>query len=280
LGDRLLDEPIRLDAKELARQCLQLPLTSYIHAHAGRPAVCCGGGPSLREQLERAPPDAVYLSANAHGFKVRNCDYAVAVDNDIGGVKAERVLRPLAPVISPRRWADVRMFTQPVVQSGILAGLVARALGCTPIVFAGMDLYADPRGTYLDDPKADSSGLRIPLEDHRNRWRTLLEKFPGPYRTLGGPLEELMPRFDPLEPVAPPIAAETLMRELCGTIVRFRKQHYIGPFLYAAGQIAELGKNEAHLLKTGRTVELLGRGHENTFRMACQPGRRRAAAAD
>jgi hypothetical protein len=84
--------------------------------------------------------------------------------------------------------------------SGVVAAWVAWVMGCAPILLAGMDCY---RGAcYWHAPKAQSTGQHLQLSNHMVKWQTLAMKCPrAMLRSMGGPLSDVFPAFDPTEPV-------------------------------------------------------------------------------
>lgn len=194
------------------------PLSDFIHAHYGRPALVIGGGMSAPKEIVRAPADCVVFSANQHGCILRPCDYAVACD-EWGGTRNKKAKWPDgsmrgirewgAPIISVRRAdADIRIFEKPKeLHSGEVAAWVAWIMGCAPIFAAGMDCYLG--GTYFHDPKADSTGRHVQESNHVGRWRYLPIHAPDiMLRMLGAnPVTRagVFPVYDPLEPVRPPV---------------------------------------------------------------------------
>lgn len=167
----------------------------------GRPAVVIGGGPSAPEDLARLGSDeagAIYVSSNDHGYRLRPCHFACAVDD------LEARLRTAPAVIVARKdWADVRPVNFPRNNSGRLAAWLARLLGCAPIYLVGMDCYGGE--TYFHAPDAVSCGSLQPVRQHVAEWATFFRAWPGDYRALSGPLSELVPYRSALEEPGRPV---------------------------------------------------------------------------
>lgn len=221
--------------------------------HAGRPALVMGGGESLPKQAARAPEGCVYISANQHGCLLRACDYIVVCDDKpraqfIGAGGQMVTIKSFGvPVISPRpSIAEYLMPKAPHNNSGVTAAWAAWVLGCAPILLAGMDCY---RGAvYWHAPKAQSTGQHLQLSNHLVKWRTLASKFPQMMlRSMGGPLADVFPAYDPAEPVtgAPPGPDEFDAHKVM--IVRAWRR-------FRPGQIVELTKAELAEAKRFRAI--------------------------
>lgn len=198
-----------------------MSLRPYVHRHVGRPAVCIGGGPSAPwvYLFGGVPAEPVVFSANDHGYRLGlPVDYVAACDDGMG-----EVCRPYGkPIISPKRWADIRDIHRVDNNSGRLAVYAAWVMGCAPIVLVGMDCYDGP--TYFDRPHANSAGLRRTPEQHADRWQQLVEKMPGAMiRATAGPLLKRFPRFDPEEPVEHISPAEVIEPRVAGERIRFTR---------------------------------------------------------
>lgn len=221
------------------------PLSDLALKYCGRAAVIIGGGMSLPEQIKLAPAGAVHLGANEHACKLGiRCDYIVCVDEVQEKVKPWGV-----PIISNRRWADYRMFKQPVTNSGACAAFCAWVMGCAPIVLVGMDCYVG--GTYCHDPKARSSGNAVSLQGHLGRWERLKGMLPrAAIRSAGGPTQGVFPAYNPAETAFTiPTVAEVL-RQCSGVLVDITKRIEFGPHVYAAGERAvELSEAEVRHAK-------------------------------
>lgn len=163
-----------------------------------------GGGPSLPEQMIRVPGAAVRVSANEHGAKFGTVDYVVGVDRH---VLKEKGLRDYgAPIIAPHGWADYRIAKQHHPSAGITAAWALWAMGCAPVLLAGMDLYVDSDvfGVYWHDANAKSTGTTTKLGRHVDRWLGLRAACGGvrsPFRALGEPLLAFFPAYDATESV-------------------------------------------------------------------------------
>jgi hypothetical protein len=157
--------------------------------HRGRVAVVIGGAPSRLTEIAQCPEDAVYLSAKDHGCKQRRCDYIASLEN------VEARLRPYGvPIISRRPWADIRVDEKRLPNSAALGAWWLWTQGCVPIIIIGVECYQG--GTYADNPKAKSAGRTRPLAWHLEIWSRLKTVAPGgDFRTVGGPLLALFPRW-------------------------------------------------------------------------------------
>lgn len=228
---------------------------------------------SLPAAMQRAPsPDeAIYISANHHGVKYWPCRYIVHLDDN------EPLLdRYDVPRISPRKTATIRIMEQRVNQSGMMGAYVAWALGCTPILLAGMDCFQG--GTYHDDPKAKSSGTTVRLEDHLSRWRMLRDILAGAdVRALGGTVLEhgIFPAHDPLRPAGPPADPAAIFAEVGGVVVQFGQSFRLRPsFELQAGDIIEMPAAEQRDLGRHRFTSITCLGsvkHEPALRFRCVP---------
>jgi len=237
----------RIDAK---------PFSELVHFGLGRPALVMGGGDSLPEATSRAPATAVFVSANQHGCLLRPCDFIVAADS----TEEQKTWRASdgrklgirdhgAPIISMRRnIADYRIFKPPINNSGVLAAWVAWALGCSPILLAGMDCYVG--NVYYHSPQAQSSGRAQTLSHHLDKWRALKEHVPGAMvRAMGGALalHKVFPLYDPAEPVTAAAPREAIMPHVQGVRVRVVKAWRLPPWRYDPGE--ELEVNHAELVR-------------------------------
>lgn len=237
-------------------------LTDLVHAHLGRPAVVLGGAPCWPEDYERvrAWPDsvrAVVLAANDHAFRRPvEVDYAVACDNPM----RERLAIHRRPIISPRHWADYRVLHQVVSNSGALAVVAAWVMGCAPIIVCGVEFYAGD--TYAHDPKAPSVGKTVSVPQHLRRWEKLTAATPGAQiRPVGGPLLQLWPAWDPIEPAADPAPADVIRRIVGGervVIDRDIPQWHGRP----------LAKNSIIEARASEAAELVSQGIGRRFRGA------------
>jgi hypothetical protein len=184
----------------------------------------------------------VYLSANDHGAKIRPADYIAACD------QIEDRLRPYgAPIIAPRHWADYRVLHQIVSNSGALACVAAWAMGCSPIVIVGCELYGG--ATYWHDPGAKSAGHTATVDVHLTRWAKLTAMTPGAMlRAVSGPLLRIFKGFEPTEPAEAPAQSDSIRALISGSRVEITKRvdGWHGQQLLA-GQIIEMRASEAGL---------------------------------
>lgn len=220
------------------RQPANRTLFDLVYAHAGRPAVVCGGAPSLPSDLQRVYDSptwswAKFISANHHAFKATLeprpwVDYIACCDNGPND-ENRKLLRTFGrPIVSPRRWADFRVLAPTISNSAAVGVYVAWAMGCAPIIVCGVELYTG--GTYFDDPEAESSGHTITLQQHLQRWSKLKHELStAAIRVVSGPLLELFPAFDPaFDPAETTfeIASEKeIRRQVAGPIFEFTQDH-------------------------------------------------------
>jgi len=205
-----------------------------------------GGAPSLPRDLDqisvwRERMNPVYLSANDHAFKLpAPVDYIVACDN------IEPRLRPYGrPIVGPRHWADFRVLHQVVSNSGALACMVAWAMGCSPIVVCGVELYQG--GTYFHDEHAKSMGKTATVKQHLRRWSMLVDAYAGAFvRPISGPLLQLFPAFDPAEDRRGEDAAAIIRTIVGGKVIEITRQvpDWHGHALHV-GDCIEMRESEA-----------------------------------
>lgn len=246
------DPPQRPDAEALRQAGLQLTLSHFVLAHRGMPAVVIGGGMTRSKQVAIAPPasEAIYFSANAHGLEHWHCHYAVCLD-----MIEDRMRKFPVPLVSPRRFAEVRIFEQPCNQSGMMAAYVAWAMGCTPILLAGCDCYQG--GVYEENPKAKSSGTSSALNVHLKKWGALRDMLAGgDLRSLGGILAKagVLPLHDSGIPGRGPPHPKRILKQVAGVVVEFRRPVKLRPIEYLRGDVAELSANEAHKYRQSLTI--------------------------
>lgn len=222
-------------------------------AHPGRTFGILGGGPSLPEQLETLPPDAVLISCNQHGCMLTLCDYIVALDV---GIQPE--LREHGrPIISPQVGADYRISEHPRLDyTGQQAAWVAWLMGGHPIVLCGMDLYQT--GTWWHDPKADCSAYQRPYDSHFSTWQRGARVVPATIRAAGGPLVEIFGAWDPADqfPVFVPPERSVLLAACAGVIVEIRQYTRLHRCEYFIGQTVELPRADAQRLILQRKARL------------------------
>lgn len=229
------------------------PFSELIHTQIGRPGVAMGGGVSLPEQAARAPAGAVFVSANQHGCFLRPCDYIVACDDlSVRGFKhpdgrTVRIRDLATKIISSRRsMADYHVVNTPVNNSGMVAAWALWAMGCAPVLLAGMDCFQG--GTYFHDRGGKSSGTHLQLVHHLNKWRKLRAAIPAaPLRSLGGPLLELFPAYDPAELFPAPIDRGEVERQVRGIRAKVLRAWPMGHRPFAAGEEVELTQGELEL---------------------------------
>lgn len=228
-----------------------------IHRHVGRPGIVVSGGPSVLSTLAGAPSNAVHVSVNDHGCRLvdsrpalgRRMDYVVGCDH------IEPRLRPWGlPIIGRYMWADHRFLYMIEPSSAVMAAWVLRLMGCSPILIAGVDLYASAGGTYFDSNPAHQGKTTKPRE-HLKMWAKLRAQFPAMYRALGGHelLVRLLGPYDRNEPPAAAIERESLERSIGGVRVRVQRPCEIAHRPFDRGTVLTLGEKEAaNVLKDGR----------------------------
>lgn len=224
---------------------------NLIHRHVDRPGIVIGGGPSAPAQIEKCPTDAIVVSANDHGFKLRACDFIASLDRIEQRVRAHDV-----PLVSRHLFADYRVLQPPQPNSGILGAWLLRLLGCSPIYLVGMDCYDGQ--TYFHDPAAKSSGFAQSPREHLERWRAFLKAFPGNYAAFS---KALMKHLDasPLDNGIP--SREKLLREITGTFVQFGRDGIFRAYdidrPVRAGDVCEVSPDEARELVRRRQACML-----------------------
>lgn len=139
-----------------------------------------GGGPSLPEQLEAIPKDAVLFGINHHASKLVDCDYIVFND-----YHAWNMVRTLSgkKICRWHEFADIQHDCAPGVISGVLALRAALVMGLSPIILAGFDCYQN--GGYFHDPTPVKRAGLFTLEKHISFWKEFTS--PDIY-VVGGPL--------------------------------------------------------------------------------------------
>lgn len=240
-------------------------LSELALAFAGRPALILGGGESLPAQAALAPANAVKFSANQHGALLMPCDFIVSCD-DLAHKELERprsmgggvfrILDLKVPIISTRRSISTYFIPKhPINNSGCTAAWVAWALGCAPILLAGMDCFLG--ATYWHNAKADSTGKYVPFSHHYGNWLRLQELTPrAMYRSLGGPLADAFPAYNPEE--EPVVATmEEVLPHISGKRVRILHHWPWGPKPWEPGQIVELNQGEFEVGTRKQKVQAL-----------------------
>lgn len=106
----------------------------------GRPAVVMGGGPTLLDDLQRAPDGAFFVSCNWHAVGAGLPTDIIAC-RDLASVKKCLTYGP--PVVSPY-FGGLRVplnHHDPEANTGIYAVKLAAMLAAPVIVVAGVDFY-------------------------------------------------------------------------------------------------------------------------------------------
>lgn len=118
----------------------------------GKRFAILGGSRFLEDDVAQVKAD-VYISANEHGVKVRDCDYIVAMDTNHGNSREMGALlreHSSRPIISKNDYADYRVHSWPhsprVMYSGLIAAWVAYAMGAKAVFLCGFDAYNQKAG--------------------------------------------------------------------------------------------------------------------------------------
>ena len=152
-------------------------LSELKNKHKGRPAAILGGGPSLPDDLQRVPRNAVMIAVNYHGFyhcpEDRQPDYMVYNDApETNPLQVKAVLEHKAIHVSPEPSSDV-IFDVPGVWTGFFSSNTATWfalwLGCDPVILCGMDCY---QGAVKHCPPSDyhSQMFDMPLDFYTRPW--------------------------------------------------------------------------------------------------------------
>lgn len=187
--------------------------------YVGKPILVIGGGPSVTADIPALPSSFVphlTLSANEHGTRQGRflVDYIVNCDkmHCIRHVPMEPWLRSFGvPLINKWSWADVRLedwnFNG---NSGTTAIALAAALGGSPIVVTGIDLYATGRNYFYDTTAGLTAPKRRlaarPILTQPDRRLRPLGDFVGKahIRPMSGVMLTRWPRYDPGEQLGEP----------------------------------------------------------------------------
>lgn len=206
---------------------VQRVISDLFGQYTGRPILVIGGGPSVSTDIPALPLDfkpALVLSANEHGTKqdrfkvdyIVNCDKVHCLKTDETGrhYRMEPYLRQFGtPIINRWSWADVRLedwrFNG---NSGTTAVAIAAALGGSPIVVTGIDLYATGRNYFYDTtvgltPRNKRLAMK-PIISQPDRRLGRLSDFAGKahIRPLSGVMLTRWPKYRPDEALgAPPL---------------------------------------------------------------------------
>lgn len=247
-----------------------------VHAHAGRPAVVMGGGPSLLPTLDAVAAGRVvgsqapvYISANDHGAKALRA--RARADEPLAYVlcldKIERRCRQEVwedgrtgppwgvPLISRHMWADYRLVDVKPRFSGPGAAWFARLIGCDPIILAGMDCYVGD--TYWHSAKARSSARFVGIKHHLMLWRRLAQASAANYQVFAGELTKIFTGLD-AQPLVTPATREQLLQELGGVMVQFQFNHELSGRPFSQGTTIEVNTAEAEAMQRARMARRVG----------------------
>jgi len=176
----------------------KLRISEMKDIHAGRPAAILGGGPSLIEDLQRIPKDALLIAVNYHAFYHLPEDRlpTYMVYNDAPSTNPLQVIaveEHKSIHVSPEPSSDVE-FDMPDIWTGFFssntAAWFALHMGCDPVILCGMDCYQGlvkhcPPSTY------HSEMFDFPLDFYIRPWvEDCKNSVPHPerLRSVSGPL--------------------------------------------------------------------------------------------
>ncbi len=251
---------------------MQRVITNLIPWYEGSPILVIGGGPSVTKDLPSLPPDfhpALVLSANEHGTKQTRfaVDYIVNCDkmHCIRHVPMEPWLRQFGvPIINKWSWADVRLTDWNFNgNSGTTAVAIAAALGGSPIVVTGIDLYAMGRSYFYDTTEgltpAKKRMAAKPILTQPDRRLRPLGDFVGKahIRPMSGVMTTRWPKYMPGEVLgAPPVLPYTA-RAIRSAPYRALKRFPFGNFDFLdVGSVIMLTESEAApFLREGRIAK-------------------------
>ncbi len=196
---------------------MQLLVSALLDRWAGKPILVIGGGPSASKDLPRLHDDGVtpacVISANEHGFhqELFPVDLVVSLDrfHCFQKVPMESLLVPLArkhgaKLVNRCSWADYRIPDWNLVgNSGLAAVAVAAALGGSPVIVTGIDMFQGGH-VYFHGPKlppAERRKNRVSItKRNREALRPLKEFCAGAHiRPMSGPLRDVFQAYDPNE---------------------------------------------------------------------------------
>jgi hypothetical protein len=152
--------------------------------HNGSPIVVIGGSPSLSEDLQNIPEDAISIAANEHAYKYGcRVDYfCFFKDHNESPNLMPYILDPKGAIrISKQeKWTDYlidiphfhRGFT------GHLAVWLATLMTDCEVIICGMDLYTSDRSYYFDRPN-DWEAV-FPEQPHLEQWKRGIDNPRGP----------------------------------------------------------------------------------------------------
>lgn len=232
--------------------------------HEGTPIVVMGGAPCLPDDLKKIQHDALYISANEHGAKIRTPDYVVALDlnHPIHGTPMADLLAHIdAPKISKHRWADYVLpswHNIGKVNSGIASIIVAQLLGAHPVIVTGIELYTGGGDMHFDDSTHVES-LGKGADYARGQIESLLSVIPDPdaVRVVSGPLTEHFAEYDPDESFGeyakPSIVGKMQRRRF--KAVRFKKARRFPFGKFEVGDIGHLTISQARYVTSMRFAD-------------------------
>lgn len=187
---------------------------------AGKPILVIGGGPSVnRDLLPKHLPitPACVISANEHGMKQTRFPVDLIVNCDkthcLLRTPMEKVLRPFGiPIVNRHSWADYRLCDWTFAgNTGLTAIAVAAALGGSPVIVTGIDMWKGGRVYFhgpppRPDPQYRSRRKLSGAVSRRDKEKVIpLRRFcaGARIRPMSGPLTEWFDKYDPNEVMKP-----------------------------------------------------------------------------
>ena len=180
-----------------------MKMSEFKDRYQGRPALVMGGGPSLPEDLRKAPlsDHPIIIAVNYHALKLIEADFMVYNDEPkadpelLSGVMKFKGVR-----VSPDPTSDVE-FDVPVwtgFYSSNTAAWLALWMGCDPGILCGMDCYQGER-VYFHAYSHDAPCFHYPLDHHLRPWkedgRNLLPH-PERVKVMSGPLVGVFGQYE------------------------------------------------------------------------------------
>jgi hypothetical protein len=185
---------------------MKIRMSDYKDAFKGSTALVLGGGPSLPEDLRKAPlsDHPIIIAVNYHALKLIEADFIVYNDEPktdpelLGAVMKFKGVR-----VSPDPTSDVE-FDVPVwtgFYSSNTAAWLALWMGCDPVILCGMDCYQGER-VYFHDYSHDAPCFHYPLDHHLRPWKEdgkHLLPHPERVKVMSGPLVGVFGKYESKE---------------------------------------------------------------------------------
>lgn len=183
--------------------CGRGPVAALLDCHLGRPALVCGSGEGVFEQVREASArlsDPVIFAANDVGMYLPNLNHWVSLHTDnLGAWKAVRWLTARGKEVTQYHGVGSRPFldhdweglTPLFCLSGYFAMQLAWLMGCAPIVLCGcpgdstrrfFDLQARQEFGYGGLTSGADGGVRQQIEKEMRR----LPEFKAVVRSMSG----------------------------------------------------------------------------------------------